>query len=366
MNELLNLTDGEIQNALCPSPITPDAWTFTGKELKETIQGKRLLNVSIDLPNECNLNCPYCFTAPADSSQRGNNTEGLSFEEYKDIINQLKIAGTKTINIIGAGEPPMYPYFEELTRFISLQGMKVCVATNGILLASQNRFVDLLNDIGATIILKVNSRDRHLQDIIVGRNGYSTLRDNALTKLLNKGFNKETPTRLAINTLLIKSIYTELYDIFLFCRENNISLIASVYMPTGRTSGLVFHGKQAIPHNMHILEELYNPLETPEISALLYRIKKYDSENNITRATFPAYISGMACTQLLGIQIDNQGKVWSCPARKIKDENIVSEKVLSKSWKLFLQDIDNNKIYKGIINRYNGACIYKFNSNVYR
>lgn len=365
MNKLLELSNQGLERALCPQPITPNAWSFSGQDLRESIQGDRVLNVSIDLSNECNLNCPYCFTAPANSSKREWTQDCLSFEEYKDIIIQLKKAGTRTINIIGAGEPTMYLHFDELVKFISLQGIKVCVSTNGILLSSQNKRIDLLNEIQATIILKVNSRNSHLQDLLVGRNGYAAIRDNTLKKLINKGFNKDIPTRLAINTLLIKPIYTELYDIFLFCRENNISLIASVYMPTGRTSGLVFHGKEAIPNNFNILEDLYQPLTEDEIAKILNQLKEYDVKNNIDRAPHPAYISGIACTQLLGLQIDNRGNIWSCPARKIYNQG-----------KIYEQPLENNKtkdylsVWRGekisnIREMYNGECIYKGNLNKY-
>lgn len=365
MNKLLELSNSELVQALCPSPITHDAWTFSGEELREAIQGDRLLNVSLDLSNECNLNCPYCFTAPAKSSQRDKSTDCLSFEEYKEIVTQLKEAGTKTINIIGAGEPTMYAYFDELVKFISLQGIKVCVSTNGILLASQNKRIDLLNEINATIILKVNSRNSHLQDLLVGRNGYASIRDNTLKKLMSKGFNKNMPTRLAINTLLIKPIYTELFDIFVFCRENNISLIASVYMPTGRTSGLVFQGKEAIPNNFHVLDDLYQPLTEDDIAKLLIQLKDYDKRNNISRAPHPAYISGIACTQLLGIQIDNRGKVWSCPARKLLNQGKIEEKPLeSTNTKDFLS-IWKSTGTLSIRSVYNGECIYKGKLNKY-
>lgn len=366
MNKLLELSDLELAKALCPSPITHDAWTFSGEELREAIKGERLLNVSLDLSNECNLNCPYCYTAPAKSSQREQSIGSLSFEEYKKIVIQLKEAGTKTINIIGAGEPTMYARFDELVEFISLQGIKVCIATNGILLASQNKRIDLLNEINATIILKVNSQNSHLQDLLVGRNGYASIRDNTLKKLIGKGFNKETPTRLAINTLLIKPIYTELYDIFLFCRENNISLVASVYMPTGRTSGLVFQGKEAIPNNFNVMDDLYQPLAEDEIARILTQIKEYDSRNNITHALHPAYISGIACTQLLGVQIDNRGKVWSCPARKLLNQGKIEDKPFNT-----INTVDLLSIWKGdnslqIRKVYNGECIYKGKLNKYK
>ena len=360
MNEFLALSDEEIKRALCPSPITPDAWSFSGKDLREAIMGDRLLNVSIDLSNACNLNCPYCFTAPINSAKREKKTDELSFDEYKEMMLRLHEAGTRTINIIGEGEPTMYPFFDQLVEFISKLGMKVLVSTNGILLANQGKRLDLLNEVKATIVLKVNSRDRYMQDILVGRKGYAALRDKALRKLINAGFNKDNPTRLAINTLLIDSVFAELYDLFLFCRSNNIAFLASVYMPTGRTSGISFHGQEALPQGMKDISDLYKPLDADEIGALLKQIQLYDSEHSVPRAPFPAYISGIACTQLLGVQIDNQGKVWCCPARLTLNQDGAQESRYLADKTVDLRTIwQDEPFLTRMRDDYNGSCIFK-------
>jgi len=358
-NKLLNLTDQLLEEMLCPSPITPDAWSFSGQELREAIRGDRLLNVSIDLSSECNLNCPYCYTASANSAKR-EKKECLSFEEYKEIIIQLKEAGTKTVNIVGEGEPTMYQHFDELVEFISLHGMKVLLATNGILLSTNNKLINLLDEVKATIVLKVNSLNPELQDLLVGRKGYASLRDKALQNLINKGFNSGNPTRLAIDTLLVKPIYDELYDLFLYCRENNIALIASVYMPTGRTSGFEFHGQSALSKRSINLDELYKPMDQKDIDELLNLMKRYDAEHGISRAAIPAYISGISCTQLLGVQIDNQGKVWCCPARKLlRNNGDEISKNLAEDTKSLNSLWSNNEFLSRMRTNYNGECIFK-------
>lgn len=360
MNTLLSLSDDDLRKTLCPSPITPDAWSFSGEELREAIIGDRLLNVSIDLSNACNLNCPYCFTAPINSAKREKKTDQLSFEDYKDIMLRLHEAGTRTINIVGEGEPTMYPYFDQLVEFISKLGMKVLVSTNGIRLATQGKRVDFLNEVKATIVLKVNSRDNYTQDILVGRKGYAALRDKALKRLISSGFNKDNPTRLAINTLLIKSVFAELNDLFLFCRDNNIAFLASVYMPTGRTSGLSFHGQEALPEGMKSLSDLYKPLDADEIGILLKQIQSYDSKHSVSRAPFPAYISGIACTQLLGVQIDNQGKVWCCPARLTLNQESAQEFRFLADKTVDLKTLwSDDPFLNRMRNGYNGSCIFK-------
>ena len=360
MNTLLALSDEDLRKTLCPSPITPDAWSFSGKELREAIMGDRLLNVSIDLSNACNLNCPYCFTAPINSAKREKKTDQLSFDDYKEIMLRLHEAGTRTINIIGEGEPTMYPFFDQLVEFVSKLGMKVLVSTNGILLATQEKRLDFLNEVQATIVLKVNSRDSYMQDILVGRRGYAALRDKALRKMTDAGFNKDNPTRLAINTLLIDSVFAELNDLFLFCRNNNIAFLASVYMPTGRTSGISFHGQEALPEGMKSISDLYKPLDTDEIGVLLKQIQNYDSEHSVSRAPFPAYISGIACTQLLGVQIDNQGKVWCCPARMTLDQDGAQESRYLADKSDDLRTVwQEDPFLKRMRDGYDGSCIFK-------
>lgn len=103
-NKILKHTDSELNQILCP-PTTLEAWTFEGRYIREAIQGKRLLNPSIDLSNKCNLNCPYCYVEKVGSLKKERTKDELNFDDYKVIIKKLFEAGAKTINIIGAGEP---------------------------------------------------------------------------------------------------------------------------------------------------------------------------------------------------------------------------------------------------------------------
>ena len=111
---------------------------------------------------------------------------------------------------------------------------------------------------------------------------------------------------------------------------------------------------------------MYQPLTEDDIAKLLIQLKDYDKRNDIARAPHPAYISGIACTQLLGIQIDNRGKVWSCPARKLYNHERIEEKPLNT-----INTIDLLSIWRGndslqIRKAYNGECIYKGKLNKYK
>ena len=110
---------------------------------------------------------------------------------------------------------------------------------------------------------------------------------------------------------------------------------------------------------------LYKPLSEEEIAKILKLIKEYDLKNNINRAPYPAYISGIACTQLLGIQIDNHGNVWCCPARKRIINGDVKEIPLTEDKTKDYLTLWNEDISANMRETYNGCCIYKGQINRY-
>lgn len=357
-NQIQNLTDRELQEILCPVT-TLDAWTFNGKDIREAINGTRLLNPSIDLSNKCNLNCPYCYVEKVGSLGKIKNKNELELSDYKSIIENLAKAGAKTVNIIGAGEPTIDPNFKTIAKHIKNLGLKVLVATNGIEIARSNSLTDFLQDIEASIVLKVNSFFETLQDTLVGHKGYSRDRNIALHKLIDLGFNKTKPTRLGINTLLMKSNLNQIFDIFKFCRENNITFICGNYMPTGRTESSVFQGEYLLDDKN--TKKLFEPISNAEYKSLRQMVLNYDNANSFPTISPDAYISGLPCIQGLGIQIDNEGKIWHCPARhQIIDGQLVSKEICVSTKDTHFDKLWSEETYLSTFrNNYNGLCPYK-------
>jgi len=357
-NKILGYSDIELQSLLCPST-TLEAWTFSGEHIREAIEGKRVLNPSIDLSNNCNLNCPYCYVEKVGSLNKNKNNDELSYENYKNIIAKLFEAGAKTINIIGAGEPTIDKIFRKIAEYIKSLNINVLVATNGIKISKSDSLLSFLNDIEASIVLKVNSFNAELQDILVGHEGYSKLRDEALEKLISKGFNSSKPTRLGINTLLMKANVDEIFDIFKYCRENNIAYIAGHYMPTGRTEASVFQGDYLLKDKK--TKELFDPISSFDYSLIRQKIIRYDTVNNFPTNSHDAYISGLPCIQGLGVQIDNTGRIWHCPTR----QQLIDGVLFSKEIEKITSDTDfgtlwHSDVYlKNFRTSYKGVCPYK-------
>lgn len=358
MNSILSYTDEQLEYKLCPST-SLDAWHFSGIEIREAIEGERLLNPSIDLSNVCNLNCPYCYVEKIGSIDKKKQSNELDLKAYLLLIDKLIEAGAKTINIVGAGEPTVDPNFRDIAQYIASQKIKVLVATNGIEIAKSDSLIQFLLDIEASVVIKVNSFDVDLQDTLVGKKGYTNIRNKVLQQLIENGFNKFNPTKLAINTLLMKSNIDKVFEIFMFCRKNNIAFISGNYMPTGRTKDAVFQGDYLLKDKND--KKLFEPISANEYKALRKQILEYDIAHGFPTDSPDAYISGLPCIQGLGVQIDNKGKIWHCPARHqvIKGELLAKEICDNAIEKDFCKLWAEETYFRRFRNEYNGLCPYK-------
>jgi molybdenum cofactor biosynthesis enzyme MoaA len=309
---------------------TVAGWSFSAEDLRAALDGKILLNPSIDLSNACNLNCAYCFIEEKNSSRKVRRPTELTIEEITEVLGDFATAGTRTVNIVGAGEPTIDPYFKQVITAIAELGLTPFLFTNGIRLATDVGLVDFLYSAGATVVLKYNSIDHSLQDLVAGQPGYSDQRDRALASLLSRGFASSTPTRLALDVIAFQGNYFELSAIHRLCRTRNIHPLIADFIPTGRTEGGAFVG-QASSQNLDIhsqkrIASVLRPLENHQRLGLFQELKTIDaSEFGIHRLGRHAYYSGGACTQSLGLYVDIQGNIWPCVARsRIVDGKLTS------------------------------------------
>jgi len=299
---------------------TVAGWSFSDEELSAALRGEVLLNPSIDLTNACNLNCPYCFIEEKNSTRKARRPDELTVSEILGVLSDLAESGAKTVNIVGAGEPTVDPFFGQIVAELAGLGLIPVIFTNGIRIAQEPHIADLLWDVGATVVLKYNSTNGAIQDLVAGRDGYTSLRDEALTRLLQKGFSTTTPTRLSLDTIAFQGNYAELPGIHRFCRSHNIHPLIADYIPTGRTEGGVFFGHQAAHHlpvaARSSLTSILQPLDQIQRYRLFAELAEIDArEFGITRPPHCAYYSGGVCSQSLGLYIDIQGNIWPCVAR---------------------------------------------------
>lgn len=99
---------------------------FAPKEFTFVSPKKDLDFVWLELTEACNLRCRHCYEG---DTHKDDPEESLSFDEWKDVIQQLKNVGCKEIEFIG-GEPTVHPHFFELLEFAVSLGHNVDIYTN--------------------------------------------------------------------------------------------------------------------------------------------------------------------------------------------------------------------------------------------
>lgn len=87
---------------------------------------KSPLVLSIDLTNQCNLNCPHCMV------NANSDCVSLSYEAVISIIDEAERIGIKEI-VLGGGEPLIYEKFFSICGHILSKGLYFSFVTNGTL-----------------------------------------------------------------------------------------------------------------------------------------------------------------------------------------------------------------------------------------
>src|SRR3990172_6367724 len=83
-------------------------------------------SLQVALSNKCNLKCVFCSVAERELKQEWD------YEELISVIHKFLLCGIGTIEFSGGGEPTLYSYFEELTTYCNIIGLRLGLITNGI------------------------------------------------------------------------------------------------------------------------------------------------------------------------------------------------------------------------------------------
>ncbi len=288
---------------------------FSETDVSDVSRTGRMLALMAETTAKCSLRCVNCYRQESGGGWAQKGRE-LVLEERLALIRDAASLGARAYHIVGAGETlddPLFPrQLEEARRF----GMEVMVATNGLRLQS-GRIVDMLDESGASILLKLNSFSDEVERQLTERAGYADMRNRMLERLLDrKSFNREevgtsgaTTTRLAISCMITRLNQHELLDILRFCRERNIAACIDTFIPVGRTA-----------------REIGLTPPYAEINELFQQAREQDARMGIDGGRGNIYLGGMECFQRgLGPYINILGEARLCVGEKEPVGNIREE-----------------------------------------
>lgn len=283
----------------------------------------------------CLHNCFHCFT--------DKNRRTLTLDQIKRVIDEISEMKAKAIDFLGEGEPTIDPYFFEIIEYTTLKGIVPIVFTDAATKLRSRDFVKRMRDIGTSVCVKCDSLfNAEYQNWVVGdKTGkYFAQRNEALNLLIDEGFNNVSPdgtTRLGFDMVISSRNIEEVAKTLRYCRQNNIWVTFSFFLPVGRS------GSEDFDNKLRPSEEAKQKMRE---TVLAIDRDEFDFShviwNNFTT---------MPCVE--GVQIYGDGRVSPCPGNK----TIIGT----------VQDYSIRELYRMILDRFpkhnpacfDGHCLYR-------
>jgi uncharacterized radical SAM superfamily Fe-S cluster-containing enzyme len=139
----------------CPHDCGPCQWHTGGLHLPV-----------FSITNDCNLDCPICFTY-----NRPDMKYYKSVEETHKIIGHIleRSGGVQLINLTG-GEPTLHPQLFEIIEACRQEGIgRITMNSNGIKIASDRSFAERIKAAGVQVVLSLDTLDAEKSRIIHGK-----------------------------------------------------------------------------------------------------------------------------------------------------------------------------------------------------
>lgn len=202
-------------------------YTYTYEESLDARDNNKLLSIRLETSLICNLRCVYCCNKSGKPS-----IDEMGYDQLLNIIDQAKNLGTRSIVVIGGGEPTLYPHFRELISYINSLSLIPVIFTNTTTMTYD--LACYLFRENVTVIVKLDSLDEMTQDELAGVEGtYKKIRIG-MENLIKAGFTKyEDTLRLGASFVVSKKNIHEIPDIWRYCRQKKIYPNLEMMIPNG-------------------------------------------------------------------------------------------------------------------------------------
>ena len=334
-------------------------WSCTKREVADAAKEGKLLTMDIDMDGygRCSLNCGHCFRR----NKNFHKEKRMGREELFRHLSEAKKLGLKTVKLIGPGEPLEEPGLIGFLERLNEIGVTALIFTKGRVMGDDAACMEIhkredgsamdgtelaakLKELGVSILLGASSFDPETEDRTVGKAGYHAMRDEAILRLVEAGFNEFIPnqaTRLAfICTPVTPANIDEVFGLYRWVRARHIQPIIAPTMIAGRALDNL---KQLVPSRDNLLSA-YTKINIWAIEHGVFTLEEF-KEDGVT-----PYAGGAHCNQLaVGVFLRGDGKVLRCPGDDVTVLGELKEKSLTEIWK----NGYNLRKYRGM---YNNGC----------
>ena len=288
-------------------------------------------NLKLDTPikiqwkitNKCNLKCKHCYLGKLDGFE-------LPFEKANEIADTIINSNVMEVTISG-GECLTYKGIEEIIKKFLINGIKVNVFTNAVLLKNVLDRIDsgILNTNALLFYVSVDGlKSSHEQ--IRGKNTFDKTIEN-IKYAIEKGYPVVT------NTVINKTNYCDIMDMIVLLKQMGVKDV--------QLSNLIVQGsadnsmKISLSEQMALKEKI-NDLykEHPEFGYIYYSevpdsdgVRKVYSLSN-GKKDFIGNDNWKCTAGVARVTIDSNGKVYCCPFIKDSYLGDLNKENLSEVW----------------------------------
>jgi radical SAM protein with 4Fe4S-binding SPASM domain len=274
---------------------------FLTEEIEDAVSNSRLLSVEVEFSRRCNFNCIYCY-AKDDLNFSGE----LTIDEIRDVILQAKALGAKKIIVLG-GEPMIYPHILDMIAFIHAEDLYIELFTNGTGIDVPT--ARILRNHGVAVVLKMNTFDEKIQDMLSGKKGAYSQIHEAFRNLKAAGYPSDAP--LGVSTIICNQNIDELERMWEWLRDQGVTPYFEMITPQG---------------NAKKNDLLY--VDTERVHAFFRRIAEIDREKyGYHWEPQPPLVGGECLRHQFSCAIDAYGYVQPCVGVTIPVGNIRQKKL---------------------------------------
>jgi len=270
---------------------------FSQDEIAVAVRENKLLSMEMEFNKNCNFRCLYCY-----ASDNAVHRNELSKHEFLDLINQAKELGARKIIVLG-GEPMLYPPIIEMIQFIRGLEMDIELFTNGTNITRE--MAQTLFNIGVRVVLKMNTFEQKIQDMLSGRKGAYAQIHEAFNNLKLAGY-PSTDRFMGVSTVICQQNIDELPKMWEWLRDQNIAPYFEMITPQGG----------AKEHNM--LE-----VDSRQVEELFHRISRIDRKKyGHTWDPKPPLVGGECLRHQFSCAVNSEGFVQPCVGVTIPIGNV--------------------------------------------
>lgn len=288
-------------------------------------------NLKLDTPikiqwkitNKCNLKCKHCYLGKLDGFE-------LPFEKADEIADTIINSNVMEVTISG-GECLTYKGIEKIIKKFLINGIKVDVFTNALLLKNVLDKIDsdILNKSALLFYVSVDGlKSSHEQ--IRGKNTFDKTIEN-IKYAIEKGYPVVT------NTVINKINYCDIMDMIVLLKQMGVK---DVQLSNLIVQGSADNSMKILLSEQMALKEKINDLykEHPEFGYIYYSevpdsdgVRKVYSLSN-GKKDFIGNDNWKCTAGVARVTIDSNGKVYCCPFIKDSYLGDLNKENLSEVW----------------------------------